>query len=159
MYRKLYLKVFAFILINHLLSACSDGSPKAEEPIVEANLEDDYNARISKIIPYLKTEHGINMDSCKSIVILQTNKCNSCSREKLDSIFADLTRQPKQPVVFVLHDDDKQVGDYIQVHSQKENIQKVIDKERKLSKFGLSFMKNIFVSTCKDKVLSWKFYE
>jgi hypothetical protein len=158
MRRNLFLTVTASLLIS-LFSACNEQGDADRKPAPAASgEEDDYNDRISNIVSYLEKNHQVDMDSCRFIIVLQTNKCNACTKATLDSIFNEISMNKISNPVFVLHTSEPETAGYLSAKSGTTPMRILIDKNEQLDKTGLSFMKNIFISTCNKKVNSWKFY-
>lgn len=154
-FQKFCLRWFLLITISSFTACVNNDEASQKNNKVES---DNYDSRIANLIGYLNNHHGINMDSCRSTVILQTNKCNSCTKEKLNHIFEDLNSKKHEAVIFVLNSHDKVVDEFLESKSDSLNLKIIVDESRQLTKMGLSFMKNAYVNTCHNRVLSWKFY-
>lgn len=162
MHRKLVLIVLLLVSTSILYTSCLEKKSKADKTVNADKKNDDgddYDERIEHVVPYLNQMQKINTDDCKSIVILQTNKCNSCTKEKLDLIFSDVDKIRQTPLIFILHDYDKDVNDYLSQKLGDISFKILIDSDRQLSKRGLSFMKNVSINICQSRVINWKFYQ
>jgi hypothetical protein len=118
----------------------------------------EYELRVNKIVNYLKNNSDINLDSCKSIYILQANKCNTCNEEFITFIIKEIS-ETKSENVLVLNGFNDRIFDLLVRKQQEYKFRMVVDDNGELDRLGLSFMTNIFVSVCRNKVINWKFYE
>lgn len=117
--------------------------------------ESDYNDRVKNIFAYIQ-ENGfaIPTDQCGNIIILQTNLCNSCDKEKL-AVILDSLALVKEPVYFVLADDNSEIK--AQIQKDRAGTPIYIDSEGRLQKHNLSFMRNLRIRVCGRQITDWMF--
>ena len=91
------------------LASCDVGE-KRQIPDISAQLKhNDYGNRIDNIFNYIKeSKFNIPFNECNNIIILQTNLCNSCDREKLSVIFDSLA-MASDPVYFILASEKSEI--------------------------------------------------
>jgi hypothetical protein len=118
--------------------------------------ETEYSKRVNKIIKLLNEDHSVNVDSCRTVYVLQTEKCNVCTEENLDGIFSDSAILSGNSI-FVLSSFSEEVLAYLLKKSASHKFRIIINKGAKFEKYGLSFMKNIAIVICNREVISWKF--
>lgn len=118
----------------------------------------EYELRVKRIVKYLKNNSDINLDSCRSIYILQANKCNTCNEEFISLVMKEISEKQNESII-VMNGFNDQIFDLLLRNQQKYQFRMVIDEKGELDRLGLSFMTNIFVSVYRNKVLNWKFYE
>lgn len=162
MSKNLFLIFSILLLSNTFFVSCKNHNTLNKKTIDDSlNLIDDkdYHSRITNIISYLKENQNISMDTCRFIFVLQTNKCNSCTKEKLENIYREIKENKIGSPLFILHTKDQQVLTFLNKQFAKPPLRVIIDKNNQLGTYGLSFMKNIFIQTCDNKIKSWKFYE
>lgn len=121
--------------------------------------ENEYDSRVKNILKFLKEDKAINVDSCRSIYLLQANKCNSCNEENINVIFKEVQEKNiKENIIFVLNGFNESVMNTLLEKQMVFKFKIIVDQEGSLDKLGLSFMKNLFISICNRKVIQWKFY-
>ena len=115
----------------------------------------DYNDRIKNIFKYIEdNQFNIPVDQCVNIVILQTNLCNSCNKQKLESILNSLAPADK-PFFFILADDRKEAKE--QIEKARPGAPVMSDSANLLQKYNLSFLRNLQISICHKRVDNWMF--
>jgi len=123
------------------------------------NRENNYEERIKNVITFLETDNGVNTDTCRNVFIVYTDKCGVCADESIRKILANIDEQNLPGVIFLLSAYNEQIFFQIFSRMNGRDWKIIFDEKRLFAKYGLSFMRNIFVEVCRKKVKSWKFYE
>jgi len=122
--------------------------------------ENEYDSRVKNIVKYLKETRNVNVDSCKKVYLLQANKCNACNEENINVIFKEFPAGTNnENIIFVLNGFNDSLINVLLKKQMQFNFKIIIDEDGSLDKLGLSFMKNLFIYICNQKVIQWKFYE
>lgn len=131
-------------------------SKKPGPPDIAAQLNHKgYDDRINNLFSFIDSnKFDIPPGECNNIIILQTNLCNSCNEEKLNTVFDSLNNKV-DPVYFILADNNPEVKNHIQKFNKAAVI--FIDTLHLLQKYNLSFLRNIQVNTCNKKIIHWSF--
>lgn len=141
-----------------LILAFATGCRSAEKPPVDFADQlkrSDYSDRVKNIFNYIKdNQFNIPVDQCVNIVILQTNLCNSCNKQKLENILDSLPPADK-PFFFILADDRKEAKE--QIEKARPGAPVLTDSANLLQKYNLSFMRNLQISICDKRVDNWMF--
>lgn len=154
MQNSLSLRGISFLFILVLISACRSGNKHGVD-IANQLKQSNYDDRVKNIFSYIKdSRFDISNDQCSNIIILQTNLCNSCDKQKLDVILDSLSAV-KEPVYFILASDDKEMRAQIEKDRPASTV--LIDSVQLLPKYNLSFMRNLRISVCDHTITNWKF--
>jgi len=136
------------------LSSCG-GTDDAK--VIEQQLKhpDDYSERIDHIFDYIqKSGFDIKFEKCTSIYILQPNLCNVCTKKTLKSLI-DSTKSKTEPIAFILGGKNPEIESFIKKTVIRAGV--YIDSSGLLENYNLSFLKNVKINTCKNKVVRWSF--
>jgi hypothetical protein len=154
-YRSLYL-ILSVTIINLVLfglAACNQ-TEQGKTP------EDEYayDQRIGNLIPYLKEQHEIEIDTCTLVLLLQTSKCGSCTIENLAAIKKELASGSASQVIFILSGSNEQIQENLSGAFPYRNARIVVDTTNQLRKYGLLFLQNLKAEACQKGVQKWSFY-
>jgi hypothetical protein len=124
--------------------------------------ESEYDSRVKNIVKYLNEAKNVDVDSCRKIYLLQANKCNTCNGENINVIFQELSQENESDsdsIIFILNGFNEEVLNTLLRKQFQFNFNIITDEDGYLDKLGLSFMKNLSIRTCNQKVIQWKFYQ
>ena len=132
----------------------NDWHEKAKEKTLQLQ-HDDYNERINNIFAFAQASKiDISFNKCNTIIVLQTNLCNSCSPDKIKSMF-DSVGVRMDSAYFILADNNPNIVEKIKKINSGAVI--FIDSQQFLPRYNLSFLKNLIIHTCNNKVQNWSF--
>lgn len=143
------------VLFLFSLASCNGGEKRQMPNISEQLKHNDYGNRINNIFSYIKeSKFQIPFNECNNIIILQTNLCNSCDREKLAVIFDSLA-MASGPIYFILANEKSEIKKEVLRFKKTSGL--FIDTLGLLQKNNLSFLKNIRINTCNEEIIKWSF--
>lgn len=143
----------SILLFSFLVSCRGTDDAKAIEQ--QLRHPDDYSERVNHIFDYVrKSGFDIKFEKCVCIYILQPNLCNVCTRNMLKAII-DSTKKETEPIAFILGDKNPEMELLIKKMDVGADI--YVDSSGLLENYNLSFLKNLKINTCKNKVVRWSF--
>ena len=143
------------MVLGCIILGCASGGNKESPKIANEIKYSDYDARISNVFRYMEeSDFSISMDQCFKLVILQTNLCNSCDKEKLEVILDSLS-STREKVYFILADESEDIRKQIEVDRPDSDI--FIDRNHLLQDHNLNFLRNLQIDICDNKISKWKF--
>ncbi|MFN8309431.1 MAG: hypothetical protein U0T73_05660 [Chitinophagales bacterium] len=116
---------------------------------------DPYQQRVANLLQVIPdSKIPVTADSCFTVYLLQTTRCNVCSAQAMD----DLARSSHQPVIlFIMADSAANVEQTIKKVFYKESVRAVFVDEKVLKRKGLLFYKNLKAEICHRQIRNWAF--
>jgi hypothetical protein len=155
----LFFRSIKFIVLTFFLFSFScNTTKKGKNDDIGSQLNHfGYDDRVENIFKYIqKSKFNIPDSSCNNIIILQTNLCNSCNKETMDAVL-DSLKKDDSSVYFILADNNAEIKNRVLKLGNKATI--LIDTMRLLPKYNLSFLKNVKINTCNNKIMQWSFLQ
>lgn len=123
-----------------------------------ADLSDDdtEKGRVENLVSFLNNENICNtskIDCCR-VVLFQTNVCNACREEYLKKFLVEV-RKTEQPLIIILSGRDEALTQKLK--GQIPNGIYHIAQPGSLTKYNLSFIKNLKADICNSNIESWEF--
>lgn len=161
MNKKLFL-IFSIFLYSSLIISCTNDTATvdayANTTQQKSPIEtDDYSERVNNITAYLNAANIELKNECTQIFILQSNKCGACSEDDYAALKEQFTNLKNKPSIFILTEKNVNFLSFIKQNFDAVATNVYYDTDKKLSKYGLFFLKNLYINYCNKKVKEWKF--
>lgn len=136
-----------------LFLSCKSSDKKPVNDIAAQLKNSNYDDRIKNIFLFLhQANFTLPTSKCKKYIILQTNLCNSCNKEALDSVL-NKQRNSDTLLVFILASENTSIQEAIGKNYTNPII--FVDTFSSLKKYNLNFLRNLVINTCNEKIINW----
>ena len=135
--------------------SCKHSDNNAENEIADQLKKSNYNDRINNVFSFLDAANfSLPNIECRRYIILQTNLCNACNENDLALAIKTLAINDTSSI-FILASESEVIKSTIEDNYHNPTI--LLDTFSNLKKWNLSFLRNLSITTCENKIISWKY--